>query len=285
MSVKKVPKIICTQKRKIEDFFGEVFLKVWKFAAQSTKLKKPSPSEKSTKTLFCTRILLCWENCRIFFCSILDKKCSGSSKKISVTKKNKNVLFHALNTLLETLLKIVLPKLERLSSQSKKPKSLRKKFQIVLWMRKLKHWDFCWRSFAQSLDVFRSKYMTKKTFHLEKTPSCSFAQVFCTFEVGANYFYFKLREIFVRGPRKMVLFWGKKQPGRFSAHLEFTFKNTAETFLVDAWVFCSHSPKKNVVIWEKRYRNVFWTWKKKNWDFCRRSFALSTKVFHSKYRK
>ena len=69
-------------------FFRRSFSQSLKVCSSKYKIeKKPSPSEKSTKTLFCTRVLLCWENCRIFFCSILDKKCSGSSKKILVTKK------------------------------------------------------------------------------------------------------------------------------------------------------------------------------------------------------
>ena len=53
--------------------------------------------------------------------------------------------------------------------------NLRENNQSVLCTRKMKNCDFCRRSFDHSLEVFRSKYLTKGTFLLKKISKFFFA--------------------------------------------------------------------------------------------------------------
>ena len=78
------------------------------------------------------------------------------------------------------------------------------------------------------------------------------------------------------GVQEKKPFEEKKQLERFCAHLEFFFKNTAETFLVNDWDFWSHSPKNRSVLGND-VPNIFSTQKKKNWEFVGEVFRHSEK--------
>ena len=149
----KVPNVLCTRKMKNWGFFGEVFLKVWKFSAQSTKLKKKLFRKKYQNVVLHTYFTVL-KKLPEFFCPISEKNCSSAEKKTWVTKKNKNVLFHVLNAFLKTLLKIFRPKLGELSLLSEKivylwgkgakMPSAHEKWKIEIFLAEvlLKAWNF-----------------------------------------------------------------------------------------------------------------------------------------------
>ena len=97
------------RKKKNRCFFGEIFLKVWKFSTQKRELKKTFSLEKSTKTLFCTRLLAFlfryFEKLAEFFWPKHRQKCSSSEKKNKKRWKSNIFVFHILHGLSETLLK------------------------------------------------------------------------------------------------------------------------------------------------------------------------------------
>ena len=121
--------------------FGEVFLKVWKFSAQSRETKKHFLWEKMAKCSS-AQVFCCVEKSAEFFAQSSTNYSQVPREKNRVTRKNKNVLFLNLQALLKTLMKIFLPKLEYLRPQSIKSLFLwKKKNQKVHWIRKMKNWE------------------------------------------------------------------------------------------------------------------------------------------------
>ena len=174
----------------------------------------------------------------------------------------------------------------RIQSHSpKKPETLVKKYQKTSEHENWKNETFVAEVSLKVWTISAWSTWLKKTFHLEKLPSCSFTQVFCTFEIGAIYFISNCEKHLFGFREKSYLFEWKKTRTFFLHKLNSLSKTLPKRSWSTPESFVLTVQKKNVVIWEKKYRNVLWTWKKKNWDVCRSSFALSRKVFHSKYRK
>ena len=94
---------------------------------------------------------------------------------------------------------------------------------LYLCERKIRKWplhtknDECRllsENFAQSMEVSRSKYLIKKCFSRKKLPSCSFANVFCSFEI-IPFFSLNLPETKCSESEKKDHFSGKKTTRTF----------------------------------------------------------------------
>ena len=104
----------------------------------------------------------------------------------------------------------------------KKPNSRRKKApKHSVRTKKKKNWDSCRRIFDHSLEVFRSEYMTKKTFQLEKLPSCSLAHLLNTFEISAKNIFFQT---------------ARKSSSEFEKSDNFSGKTPSRTFFCTPWM-------------------------------------------------
>ena len=64
-----------------------------------------------------------------------------------------------------------------------------------------------------------------------------------------------------------------------SAHLECSFKNTAETFLVDAKKFAFTVRKKNIYFWKNKLPNVLCTQKAKTQDLFEEVFLKDWEIY------
>ena len=142
--------------------------------------------------------------------------------------------------------------LELFSAQcGKKPISLQRK--IPKWPLHTKS-DECRlfsENFAHSMKVSRSKYLIKKCFSRKKLPSCSFANVFCSFEI-IPFFSLKLPEKIVESPREKLIFCEKKQLERSCAHIKVLSKTLPKCFRSRIEKFVPTVRTSNITFW----RNV-----------------------------
>ena len=164
---KRTKKSTGYEKWKTEKLLGEKLLKIWKFSAQKREMKKHFLWKKYQNVLLRTYLAVLRKQPELF-CPNFDKKCSRSRENFEESRKNKYAVFPILNALSKTLLKTFLLEPDYLSKQSKNGLNLRENNQSVRCTRKMKNCDFCRRSFDHSLEVFRSKYLIKGTFHLKK---------------------------------------------------------------------------------------------------------------------
>ena len=165
--LKKVTKFFfCTQKiEKLSTSFVRVFLKVWKFSAQSREVKKHFLWKKY-QIVFLRTYLAVLRKQPDYFCRNFDEKRSGSEKKNWRINKYKNVFLHIFNAFLKTLLRTFLPKPQNFKfTVRKKPKSLGRLYQNVFCTLKMKKWDFRRWIFAHSLEVFCSKERNEKIWN------------------------------------------------------------------------------------------------------------------------
>ena len=226
-----------------EGFFGEVFLKVWKFSTQLLGMKKKKFLIKRYRSEVSHTCFAALGKQPELLSPNFVRKCSGSEKKLLEPRKKKKVLFHILHALSKTLLKPIPSKPRTLKLTVQKSLNLWKKVSKLPVLTKIGEWRTLPENFAQSMKVSRSKYLIKKCFSRKKIPSCSFANVFCSFEISANFFTQTAGKICSESD-KIVTFLRKKKLERSFAHIEGTFKNTVETFFIDARNICSNSPKK-----------------------------------------
>ena len=343
---RKVPNVLCTRKRKNWGFFGENFLKVWKFSAQSTKLKKkifvPEVLPKRCSAHVIYRVEKTDGN---FVPNLREKMLKCREKNLSNQKEQERSVPH-LECIFENTVEIFSAGAWRFQLTFRKKRvSLRKTCQNALCTRKMKNWDFsrkvllkAWKFLAQSTrketpnawariiwahsptkkpkslreKMYKNDFCTRKitkadfcariSFRVWKFPArntCKKKWFFWKkYQVVPFYTYFELLrsmpKIFNSSCEKHLYgvqekwysFRKKKQLERFSAHLEFFFKNTAEKFLVNDWNVWSHSPKKRSVL-RKDVPKVFSTQKKEKLrislvKFCSQfgSFLLKREKWH-----
>ena len=223
------------EKQKTEDFSGEVFLKDWRIYDQSTEMKKQTFLREENQNVVLQTYFDLSRKAPKFFAQSLIKKCSGSEKKIEKSKKKQERSPPHLEGTFENTVENLRAESQVFKLKIQKKINLREKmYQKNLCTQKSKYWELSWRSNPQRLKSWRSNDLNKGTYYLKKLPSYSLAHVLNTFEISAKYFFETARKTLSEFEKNDIFFEEKNQVQRFSAHLECTFKSTAETFLVDA---------------------------------------------------
>ena len=99
----------------------------------------------------------------------------------------------------------------------------------------MKNWDFCRRSFDHSLEVFRSKYLIKGTFHLKKNTKFFFCTQKMKNWVLFGEVFLKVWKFSAQSRETKKHFLWEKIPNCSSAHVFSGFDRTTATFLPNLW--------------------------------------------------
>ena len=99
----------------------------------------------------------------------------------------------------------------------------------------MKTWDFFRRSFDHCLEVFRSKYLTKGTFHLKETSKFFFCSQKMKNWVLFGEVFPKVWKFSAQSRETKKDFLWEEKPNCSSAHVFSCFAKTTATFLPNIW--------------------------------------------------